>query len=336
MVDFRTLANALAENAEAVCAHYLSNGRRAGRYWLVGDVHNTPGRSLYVRLASAYRGGAAGKWTDAATGEHGDLLDLIRLNLNLSSAAALRREVEQFLAMPMAAPKPLPAARNSSVAAQRLFAASVPLVGTLGEAYLRRRGITAPLDISSLRFHRSCYYKPADDAPLEKHPAIVAAVSNLDGGVTGALRIYLDPKSVGKALVASPKLAMGEVLGHGVWLGRPDTVITAGEGLETMLALRSLMPGMSMIAATSAAHLGALILPPLVKRLYIAVDKDKAGFAAATRMTSRYAASGVEFSLLVPQCGDLNEDLLCLPLQALADHLERQLDDPHRWMIGAR
>ena len=37
-------------NAEAVCRHYLSNGRRQGRYWLVGDVHNTPGRSLYVRL----------------------------------------------------------------------------------------------------------------------------------------------------------------------------------------------------------------------------------------------------------------------------------------------
>ena len=33
-----------------MCRHYLSNGRRAGRYWLVGDVANTPGRSLFVRL----------------------------------------------------------------------------------------------------------------------------------------------------------------------------------------------------------------------------------------------------------------------------------------------
>ena len=40
------IARRLAENAEAVCRHYLSNGRRAGRYWLVGDVYNTPGRSL--------------------------------------------------------------------------------------------------------------------------------------------------------------------------------------------------------------------------------------------------------------------------------------------------
>ena len=72
------LAHRLARNAEAVCRHYLSNGRRQGRYWLVGDVANTPGRSLYVRLSGPDSGkGAAGKWTDAATGEHGDLLDLI-------------------------------------------------------------------------------------------------------------------------------------------------------------------------------------------------------------------------------------------------------------------
>jgi len=72
------LARLLAEQAELVCRHYLSNGRRVGRYWIVGDVHNTPGRSMFVRLRGPCAGkGAAGKWTDAATGEHGDLLDVI-------------------------------------------------------------------------------------------------------------------------------------------------------------------------------------------------------------------------------------------------------------------
>ena len=59
------LARRLAQDAEAVCRQYLSNGRREGRYWLVGDVHNTPGRSLFVRLSGAEFGkGAAGKWTE--------------------------------------------------------------------------------------------------------------------------------------------------------------------------------------------------------------------------------------------------------------------------------
>jgi len=59
------LAHRLARDAEAVCRHYLSNGRREGAYWLVGDAANTPGRSLYVRLRGPESGkGAAGKWTE--------------------------------------------------------------------------------------------------------------------------------------------------------------------------------------------------------------------------------------------------------------------------------
>jgi hypothetical protein len=59
------LARRLAQDAEAVCRRYLSNGRREGRYWLVGDVRNAPGRSLFVRLTGPESGkGAVGKWTD--------------------------------------------------------------------------------------------------------------------------------------------------------------------------------------------------------------------------------------------------------------------------------
>jgi hypothetical protein len=80
------LAHSLARDAEAVCRYYLSNGRRQGRYWLVGDVANTPGRSLFVRLKGPDSGkGAAGNWTDAATGQHGDLLDLIAMNRRLET-----------------------------------------------------------------------------------------------------------------------------------------------------------------------------------------------------------------------------------------------------------
>ena len=56
------LARRLARDAEAVCRHYLSKGRRSGRYWIAGDAMNTPGRSLYVRLQGPeYGPGAAGK-----------------------------------------------------------------------------------------------------------------------------------------------------------------------------------------------------------------------------------------------------------------------------------
>ena len=48
--DASELAHRLAREAEAVCRHYLSNGRREGRYWLVGDVAQHAG-PLHVRPA---------------------------------------------------------------------------------------------------------------------------------------------------------------------------------------------------------------------------------------------------------------------------------------------
>ncbi len=93
------LARHLAANVEAVCRHYLSNGYRQGRYWLVGDVGNTPGRSLYVRLHGPETGrGADGKWTDAATGEHGDLLDMIAANRRIEAVRDVLDEARRFLA----------------------------------------------------------------------------------------------------------------------------------------------------------------------------------------------------------------------------------------------
>lgn len=325
-MDFKTLARRLADHAEAVCAHYLSNGRRHGRYWLVGDVHNTPGRSLYVRLYAAHGGGAAGKWADAANPDHhGDLLDLIRWNQNISSAAGLRREAMRFLSEPMRPMQKAPAPRNSPLAANRLFHASVPIIGTHGEAYLRERAITASLDLKALRFHPGCYYKPNPGADLETHPAVIAAVTDLAGNITGLLRIYLDRYEPQKAGMQYPRLAMGHVLGNGIRFGEARHVMAAGEGMETMLALRSLIPAMPMVAATSASHLGALILPPTLKRLYVAMDNDDAGRAAAERLAFRHLDEDIDIRLLTPMYDDWNSDLIHLGPTHCTERVIRQL-----------
>lgn len=125
------LARRLADRAEAVCRHYLSNGRRSGNYWLVGDVQNTPGRSLFVRLKGPNSGrGAAGRWTDAATGQHGDLLDLIALNQGLNRFADLAREVRHFLAMPVVSKPSYNEPDRAGLLIERLLAEAVPLPGT--------------------------------------------------------------------------------------------------------------------------------------------------------------------------------------------------------------
>ena len=95
-LDASDLAQRLGREAEAVCRHYLDAGHRQGNYWQVGDARNTPGRSMFVRLKETAKG-PAGKWTDAATGEHGDLLDVIRESCGLTDFADVVEEARSFL-----------------------------------------------------------------------------------------------------------------------------------------------------------------------------------------------------------------------------------------------
>lgn len=325
------LARRLARDAEAVCRHYLSEGCRHGRYWVVGDVTNTPGRSLYVRLHGPDCGpGAAGKWSDAATGEHGDLLDLIALNRDLPRLADAMDEARAFLTLPRLSERSrdtsiAAAPSGSSEAARRLFHAGRSILGTMAEAYLRTRGITARLDWPALRFHPSVYYRETEQAPLETWPALLAAVTDLDGRITGIQRTWLDPHRPTKAPLADPRRALGHLLGNGVRLGRVTDTVAAGEGVETMLALKSVLPDLPMIAGLSANHLAALEFSPAWRRLYVARDNDAAGLHAANRLHERGAAVGLDVRDLLPVHGDFNLDLSRLGPAAMFEHLARQL-----------
>ncbi|MER8671386.1 toprim domain-containing protein [Mesorhizobium sp. M1156] len=337
------LARRLARDAEAVCRHYLSNGRRQGRYWMVGDVRNTPGRSMFVRLSGPeYGPGAAGHWTDAATAEFGDLLDVIRESCGLVDFREVADEARRFLSMPLPPPQPQPlgaqcqpaAKRGSPDAARRLFAMSQPIAGTLAERYLAGRDILLSTHERALRFHPGCYYRDLVTGETLTLPALIAAVTSLDGRITGVQRTYLSPKldpsgKVGKAQVADPRRSLGHLLGNGIWLGlEPDTsvpVMAAGEGFETMASLRTVMPALPVAAATSANHLAGLIFPPGCRRLYIAPDADAAGRHGMERLSQRAGEAGILALVLRPQLGDFNDDLRHLGPAHLAAWLSDQL-----------
>ena len=338
------LASRLGRQAEAVCRHYLSAGHRQGHYWQVGDIRNTPGRSMFVRLKDSPER-PAGKWTDAATGEHGDLLDVIRASRGLADFAAVAKEARGFLSL--APPDPEPVLRGRSMtrvasgsadAARRLFRLAKPIGGTLVATYLRRRGITALLGTASLRFHPRCTYRPDDNGPPETWPAMIAAVTDLDGRITGAHRTWLAPDGSGKAPIATPRKAMGDLLGHAVRIGVTGDVMAAGEGIETMLSLRQILPDMAIAPALSATHLAAVLLPATLRRLYIVHDNDPAGEGARDSLTRRASTSGIEAITLSPALGDLNEDLRAFGVDALHARLRVQLapQDVARFMAPAQ
>lgn len=325
------LAQRLGRQAEAVCRHYLSNGRREGRYWLVGDARNTPGRSMFVRLKGAEIGkGAAGKWTDAATGEHGDLLDVIRESRGLLDFKDVVDEARVFLSLPHPDPEPqskrlAPAPTGSPEAARRLLSISQPIPGTLVETYLRQRGITALHGTGSLRFHPRCYYRPDEHSPTESWPAMIASVTDLGGRITGAHRTWLALDGSGKAPIDTPRRAMGDLLGHAVRFDVARDVMAAGEGIETILSLRMASPRMPMAAALSAAHLAAILFPPTLRRLYIVRDDDPAGDGARDSLIERANSAGIEAIVLSPTLGDFNEDLRRIGIVALWANVRGQL-----------
>ncbi len=341
--DASELAIRLGREAEAVCRHYLSSGRRIGRYWIVGDVRNTPGRSMFVRLQGPEQGrGAAGRWMDTATKEHGDLLDVIRGALGLADFKDLAEEARRFLGLPHPEQEKTPTGNTSSVASgspeasRRLFTMAQPIRGTLAEIYLNGRAITSLSGTAALRFHPRCYYRPDEHSPTEIRPALVAAVTDLAGHQTGAHRTWLAPDGSGKAAVETPRRAMGNLLGHAVRFGTADEVLAAGEGIETVLSPRQVLPRMPMLAALSAAHLAAVLFPPTLRRLYVLRDRDPAGDAARDGLLSRAADLGIEAISLTPREGDFNDDLRRHGADALRAALKDQLrpEDARRFLEG--
>ena len=308
------IAAALGERAEAVCRQYLPHGRRQGRYWVAGDLDGARGRSLFVRLAPP---GTPGKWTDAAEGQHGDLLDLIRHRAGAPTLRAALEEARAFLALLAAPAAGESTGYDASEAACRLWQRCRAIDGTHAERYLQARGL-ARCRFAALRFHPELRYR--EGSSVRRLPALVAAVTGDDGAVLGVQRTWLDPRSPAKAGVASPRKALGRIYGHAVRFGHPadGASLLVGEGIETVLSLVTAVPEIDAAAALSAGSLGAFAPPPGVARLVIARDDDIEGEQAAERLARRCARAGVAAAVLVPKGDDFNDDLLALGAPALA------------------
>jgi hypothetical protein len=328
---------ALAENAESVCRAYLPAGRREGSYWIVGDLLNNPGRSLFVRLSGLTSGpGARGKWQDAAVGQHGDLLDIIRERTGISRFPELLAEARAHLGRPQPvlpdaqSPKKAKAPGGTPAAAARLFAASVPVADTLADTYLRARGLTQGGMMSALRFHPKCWHRDEGQTRSRTRPALIAAVTNGAGALQGVHRTWLAPDGREKARVETQRRAMGHLLGNAVRLAPHDDILVVGEGIETMLSLFEAAPGLPVWAALSSGHLGVVLLPEGLQRLYIAIDRDPAGRGAAERLSARAIDAGIAVRVLEPLLGDFNDDLRATGKEALRQHLAGQIGPEDR------
>lgn len=166
-------------------------------------------------------GRKAGKWEDFATGQHGDVFDLIGLSLGLGNMVDQLREARSFLGLHTHSPEEarerdvaLAAARERRRAAEEAIrrdmdrasrraeamwlSAEPQIKGTPVDFYLKGRGIdltTIGHQPRALRYHAACRYHFEDKSTGEliefDGPAMVAAMTNLAGRIVAVHRTWL-------------------------------------------------------------------------------------------------------------------------------------------------
>ena len=260
--------------------------------------------------------------TDAASGQHGDLLDLIRYRSGVPTLRAALDEARAFLALPAAPATGSGGDYDATEAARRLWRQCRAIAGSHAERYLRARGLLQ-CSFAALRFHPELRYR--EGSSVRRFPALVAAVTGNDGAVLGVQRTWLDPRRPAKAGVAVPRKALGRIFGHAVRFGAVPAdglaSLVVGEGIETVLSLIAAVPEIDAAAALSAGSLGAFAPPPGVARLVIARDNDEDGALAAERLARRCARAGVAASVIVPVSNDFNDDLVAFGADGLVARL---------------
>ncbi len=84
-MEIKDVINVLEQNVEDVCKTLLPNGKIMGHEWRVGNLNGDPGDSLGIHLV----GPKTGVWSDFATGDKGDLLELWKAVKGMTTVEAL-------------------------------------------------------------------------------------------------------------------------------------------------------------------------------------------------------------------------------------------------------
>lgn len=243
----------LLDRIDQVAHHYAPPA--SGSYSLRGQYFTlNPGRAdrSVGSFVITLDGPKAGRWNDYATGQHGDLLDLIALALGCDLKDALR-EARAFLGLNHLSAEDEARRRAGAEAAKRrqadarakdaearekrremalaLWLSGREIAGTPVEDYLKgARGIELtrlPRAPHALRFHPECYYKHIDPATGEitegRFPAMLAIAVRPDGKAAACHRTYLEhfDGAWRKARLPAPKKVLGDYAGAAIrlWSG---------------------------------------------------------------------------------------------------------------------
>lgn len=253
MADVSEIAALLRDRAEDVARRYCDRG---GAYVERGQFYAlNPGRadrsvgSFFVTLHGPFQG----RWRDMATGQQGDMLDLIGMALGCDRAGAIA-EARAFLGLRDAGPPDAArlrarrqaheeqaaarrdeegdAARRREGAARRIWMIEARALepGDPVDLYLRGRGLDLrelPRAPNAIRHHPALAWRSVDPETGEvldgRAPAMVTAVTAPDGRMVAAHRVWLEQRDGRwrKLSIPKPKKVLGRFGGAAarVWRG---------------------------------------------------------------------------------------------------------------------
>ena len=254
-------------------------------------------------------------------GAHGDVIEFVRRMEGLDFGEALAR-LSPASGLEFSAP-----ARQARIArdrardledrgrreatAREIWRDARPIAGSDAERYLRGRGITIELP-PTLRYAPALGYRH-EGRRVTRHPAMVAAIQTASGRIVGVHRTYLAERGGDKAPLADPKRTLGPIRGGAIRFAPVNGSLIVAEGIETALSILQEVQGAAVWAAMAASFMPLVELPPSLKKVIFAVDREasgagaRAGFIAAAQAAER----GLEAQVAAAPrwLGDFNDSL---------------------------
>lgn len=200
---------------------------------------------------------------------------------------------------------------------RRIWQGTKRLGGSLGEKYLRNRGVTCDIpDEAEIRFHPRLGYWNEDGKFEGYHPGIVSLIRTAEAGEPITLhRTYIDKDGKKANVGQSKKLMSAAIDGAITELGgairlfpiNGDT-LSVTEGIETALAIRSAHPDTPVWACYSAQVLTNFRPPKGVKKVIVwgDIDPKGAGQIAAAKLAIRLEKRGLRAEVKLPSSVAIN------------------------------
>jgi hypothetical protein len=192
--------------------------------------------------------------------------------------------------------------------ARALWQDSKPIVATIAESYLAKRGVlhvSSKIDATVLRFHPSCPYGRS------RYPCLLALMSDVRTN---------EPRAILRTALTTAgekigRMALGPKSGTAIKLTADSDValgLAVGEGLETVLSAMRLgfSPAWALGDAGNVRHFAVL---SGIECLTIIVDNDESGTGqrAALECSNRWTNTGREVFRIIPdRCGDDFNDIV--------------------------